>query len=67
MAGYRKGTGWVRREYQGVSGDTYCEYATGPDDITPGVKHTRLGCDKCFLNIAHSEALCARERAATAC
>lgn len=52
---------FYRDTFRTVAGYWSRVRATGPDDVSAVAGVSRLGCDYCYLNIAHTVALCDSE------
>jgi len=52
---------YYREMFRTVGGGWSRVRAVGPDDVSPVTRVSRLGCDYCYLNIAHTVALCENE------
>lgn len=52
---------YYREMFRTVGGGWSRVRATGPDDVSSVAGVSRLGCDYCYLNIAHTVALCESE------
>jgi hypothetical protein len=51
-----------RDPFMTVGGYVSTVRTTGPDDVSEVTRVSRLGCDWCYLNVAHTTALCDRNR-----